>query len=78
MWEDEEGPAEFRRSELARTIPEAYRVEGQPQRETVEVVYVLRDEARLSRRDCVWGHPDGVADDISFPACHDGEWRVPI
>ena len=47
VWKDEEALAEFRRSELARTIPEAYRVQGQPRRETVEVVYVLRDEAGL-------------------------------
>jgi hypothetical protein len=35
---------EFRESDLAATIPEAYRVEGEPRVEAFEVVSVLRSE----------------------------------
>jgi hypothetical protein len=48
VWKDEQALAEFRRSELAKSIPEAYRVEGEPRRKTLDVVYVLREESRLS------------------------------
>jgi heme-degrading monooxygenase HmoA len=47
VWKDEESLQQFRRSDLAKTIPEAYRVEGQARRETVEVIYVLREDPRL-------------------------------
>jgi hypothetical protein len=35
---------EFRESDLSATIPEAYRVEGEPRVEIFEVVSVLRAE----------------------------------
>jgi heme-degrading monooxygenase HmoA len=44
IWEDEGSMREFRESDLAATIPEAYRVEGQPRVEIFEVVSVLRPE----------------------------------
>jgi heme-degrading monooxygenase HmoA len=47
IWKDEESLEEFRRSDLARTIPEAYRVSGQARRETVDVIYVLREDVGL-------------------------------
>jgi hypothetical protein len=47
MWKDEASLEAFRRSELARTIPEAYKVEGQARRETVEVIYTLREDVGL-------------------------------
>jgi heme-degrading monooxygenase HmoA len=47
VWRDEESLQEFRQSELAKTIPEAYKVEGQARRETVEVIYVLREDVGL-------------------------------
>lgn len=43
VWKDAESLEAFRRSELAETISEAYKVEGQARRETVEVIYVLRE-----------------------------------
>jgi len=43
VWRDAESLDAFRRSELAETIPEAYKIEGQARRETVEVIYVLRE-----------------------------------
>ena len=42
VWEDEASMREFRESDLAATIPEAYRVEGDPRVEVFEVVSVLR------------------------------------
>jgi heme-degrading monooxygenase HmoA len=48
MWKDEESLEAFRRSELAKTIPEAYKVEGQARRETVEVIYTLREDVGLN------------------------------
>ena len=47
IWKDEESLRAFRGSELARTIPDAYRVEGGPRRETAEVISVLREDAGL-------------------------------
>jgi Putative mono-oxygenase ydhR len=47
VWKDAESLEEFRQSQLSRTIPEAYKVEGQPRRETAEVVYVLREDVRF-------------------------------
>ena len=43
IW-DEGSMREFRESDLAATIPEAYRVEGEPRVEIFEVVSVLRAE----------------------------------
>jgi hypothetical protein len=47
VWKDEESLEAFRRSELAKTIPEAYKVEGKARRETVEVIYTLREDVGL-------------------------------
>jgi heme-degrading monooxygenase HmoA len=44
IWDSMDSLQQFRQSELAKTIPEAYKVEGQPQVETLEVVKVLRAE----------------------------------
>ena len=48
VWEDEDSMREFRESELAATIPEAYRVEGEPRVEIFDVVSVLRAEEGLA------------------------------
>jgi heme-degrading monooxygenase HmoA len=48
LWEDEDSMREFRESELAATIPEAYRVEGEPRIEVFEVVSVLRHERGIA------------------------------
>ena len=45
VWEDEDSMGEFRESDLAATIPEAYRVEGAPRVEIFELVSVLRAES---------------------------------
>jgi Putative mono-oxygenase ydhR len=42
LWDDGTSLQEFRRSELGRSIGEAYRVEGRPRKETFEVMAVLR------------------------------------
>jgi Putative mono-oxygenase ydhR len=44
LWEDEQSMREFRQSDLAATIPDAYRVEGEPRVEIFELVSVLREE----------------------------------
>jgi heme-degrading monooxygenase HmoA len=48
VWEDEQSMREFRQSDLAATIPEAYRVEGEPRVEIFEVVSILRAEERVA------------------------------
>jgi heme-degrading monooxygenase HmoA len=48
VWEDEDSMREFRESDLAATIPEAYRVEGEPRIEVFEVVSVLRPERGIA------------------------------
>lgn len=48
LWESEEAMSAFRESELARTIPEAYQVQGVPDIQVAEVVMLL--------------HPDRVAE----------------
>ena len=48
VWEDEDSMREFRESDLAATIPEAYRVEGDPRVEVFEVVSVLRPERGIA------------------------------
>jgi heme-degrading monooxygenase HmoA len=48
VWEDEDSMREFRESDLAATIPEAYRVEGDPRVEVFEVVSVLRPERAIA------------------------------
>lgn len=42
VWDSEESLQEYRKSELARTIPVAYKGEGQPRIEVFDVVSVLR------------------------------------
>jgi heme-degrading monooxygenase HmoA len=48
VWEDEDSMREFRGSDLARTIPVAYQVEGEPRVEAFEVVSVLRPERGIA------------------------------
>ena len=48
VWKDEDSMREFRESDLAATIPEAYRVEGDPRVEVFEVVSVLRPERDIA------------------------------
>jgi heme-degrading monooxygenase HmoA len=48
VWEDEDSMREFRESDLAATIAEAYRVEGDPRVEVFEVVSVLRPERAIA------------------------------
>ena len=42
FWDSDQSLGEFRKSELARTIPIAYKVIGQPRVETYEVIFPLR------------------------------------
>jgi heme-degrading monooxygenase HmoA len=44
VWDDEDSMREFRKSDLAATIPEANRVEGEPRVEIFDVVSILRAE----------------------------------
>ena len=44
MWESEEALAAFRETELARTIPDAYRVQDTPRVEIADVCLVVRPE----------------------------------
>ena len=46
VWESAEALAEFRRSDLARTIAEAYQVEGDPESEVCDVVLALHESAQ--------------------------------
>ena len=48
IWEDEDSMREFRESDLAATIPDAYRVEGEPRVEIFEVVSILRAEQGIA------------------------------
>jgi heme-degrading monooxygenase HmoA len=48
FWDDEDSMRQFRKSDLAATIPEAYRVEGEPRVEVFEVVSILRAEQALT------------------------------
>jgi heme-degrading monooxygenase HmoA len=48
VWEDEDSMRDFRESDLAGTIPAAYRVEGEPRVEVFEVVSVLRPERGIA------------------------------
>jgi hypothetical protein len=42
IWDGEESLRSFRSSELARSIPAAYRIVGEPRVETFEVLFPLR------------------------------------
>jgi hypothetical protein len=48
VWEDEDSMRDFRETDLAGTIPAAYRVEGEPRVEVFEVVSVLRPERGIA------------------------------
>lgn len=48
VWDSQQAMAAFRQSELARTIPEAYQVQGEPQVEVCEVVMALRPAAKAN------------------------------
>ena len=50
IWDGEESLREFRESDLARTIPAAYRVQGQPHVAILDVISVLRAEEGESPR----------------------------
>jgi hypothetical protein len=45
IWDGEESLRSFRSSELARSIPTAYQIVGQPRVETFEVLFPLRASA---------------------------------
>jgi heme-degrading monooxygenase HmoA len=45
LFESEEALARFRESELARTIPSAYQVQGEPEIHVAEVVMTLRPDS---------------------------------
>ena len=45
VWESDDALARFRESELARSIPEAYRVEGAAEIELADVSLVVRPES---------------------------------
>jgi heme-degrading monooxygenase HmoA len=42
VWDSEQSAREFRQTELARTIPDAYKVQGQPRIEFFDVLFPLR------------------------------------
>ena len=44
LWDSEESLRRYRQSDLARSTPAAYRVEGQPRIEVFEVLFPLRSE----------------------------------
>lgn len=46
LWESAEALESFRNSELARSIPEAYLVDGAPEVEIAELVMTLRSEPK--------------------------------
>ena len=49
VWESEKALADFRETELARTIPDVYQVEGAPLVELADVCLVIQPEtARVS------------------------------
>ena len=45
LWDSEESMNAFGQSDLARSIPAAYKVEGQPRVEILEMITPLRTEA---------------------------------
>jgi heme-degrading monooxygenase HmoA len=44
VWDSEESMLTYRQSELARTTPGAYQIQGQPRIETLDVLFPLRAE----------------------------------
>jgi heme-degrading monooxygenase HmoA len=48
VWEDEESMTAFRATELARSIPDAYQVEGESRVELADVCLTVEPSARAS------------------------------
>jgi heme-degrading monooxygenase HmoA len=44
LWDSMQSMEEFQKSELSRTIPEVYKITGQPIIENLDLVYTLRPE----------------------------------
>ncbi len=44
LWDSMRSMQEFEQSELSRSIPEAYKIVGQPRIEILDLVYTLRPE----------------------------------
>ena len=44
LWDTEESMRQYRQSEFARSTPAAYKVEGQPRIEVLDVLFPLRSE----------------------------------
>ena len=42
LWESQDALREFRESDLAGTIPEAYKVQGTPETHVAEIIMTLR------------------------------------
>jgi heme-degrading monooxygenase HmoA len=49
LWDSVQSMEEFQRSELSRSIPEAYKIVGEPRIEVLDLVYTLRPDKRSSR-----------------------------
>ena len=45
LWDSMESMETFQQSELSRSIPEAYKIVGQPRIEVLDLVYTLRPHA---------------------------------
>ena len=45
LWDSMQSMEEFQQSELSRSIPEAYKIIGQPRIEVLDTVYTLRPKA---------------------------------
>ena len=48
IWKTKDAMEAFRQTELAKSIPIVYRVEGAPRVEILELIFPLRDMAELS------------------------------
>lgn len=44
LWDSQESMHKYRQSEIARSTPAAYKVEGQPRIEALDVLFPLRSE----------------------------------
>ncbi len=44
LWDSMQAMEEFQQSELSRSIPETYKIVGQPRIEVLDVVYTLREK----------------------------------
>jgi heme-degrading monooxygenase HmoA len=49
IWESAEALAKYRQSELAKSIPAAYRIVGAPEVSVYEMLFPLRDETLLAQ-----------------------------